>query len=325
MLSRKVLHFCKNKIYFECRTLLTSEENELDRRLSPTRVSTNSNSTICLLPLVKARQIELLKQDIEEDAIPVSLNETMERRWEKILQQYSQRQLTYRSDKLPALSGLASHYAGLTGHNYLAGIWREDLARLLLWSMNAQIAPKPNLPHYRAPSWSWASLDGELIMPLPRSSKPPSLRVLEAESKPSGLDPFGAVKSGHLKVSGLMLKIDYVPDYNHFERVVAHRRLRFPYDLEIETGASGESLKVGECHLDKDDVYVLRPEVWYLEIFSDRSRTPSGLILQTTNKAKDEFVRVGIATTNALVTGRYTTFSEASILNETHRRTITIF
>jgi hypothetical protein len=233
--------------------------------------------------------------------------------------------LTYPSDKLPALSGLASHYARLTDHHYLAGLWREDLTRLLLWSLDPQITPRDLPPQYRAPSWSWASLDGQLIMPASRSSKLPSLRVLEADTKPSGLDTLGGVKSGHLKVSGLMLKIDYVPDYNHFDRFVAYSRSRFPYDLEIRNGSSGEILKIGECHLDRDDVYMLRPEIWYLEVFSDGLCVPSGLVLQTKNENKNEFVRVGIATTNHWVKDQYTTFSDASVLSEADRRTIMIF
>ena len=325
MLSRRLLHFCKNKIYFECRAIIASEENELSQRLSPTGVATDSTSTLCLLPLDVNRQKKLLEQDIEGSLTPVSPKESFELRWETILQQYSRRQLTYPSDKLPALSGLASHYARLTDNGYLAGLWREDLAQLLLWSLDPQIAPRPLPPQYRAPSWSWASLDGQVLMPISRSSKPPSLRVLEASTKPSGLDPLGAVQSGHLKVSGLMLKIDYVLDYNHFDRFVAYRRSRFPYDLEVKNGAIGENLKIGECHLDRDDVNILRPEVWYLEVFPERSCTPTGLLLQTTNKTDDEFVRVGIATTNVFVKDRYTTFNDASVLNEAQRRTITIF
>lgn len=325
MLSKRLLHFCKNKIYFECRAILTSEENELRRRASPTGVSTDSTSTLCLLPLDIARQGKLVKQDFQGDLTPEPLKATLERRWETVLHQYSRRQLTYTSDRLPALSGLASHYARLTGQSYLAGLWREDLARLLLWSMDPQIAPSPLPPKYRAPSWSWASLDGRIGMPISRSSKSPSLRVLEADTRPSGLDPLGAVESGHLKVSGLMLKIDHVPEYSHFDRFVAYNRIRFPYDLEIENGTSGERLKVGECHLDRDDVGLLRPDVWYLEIFSDRRCMPTGLLLQTTNKTDNEFVRVGIATTNAFGQGRYTTFADASVLSEVQRRTITIF
>ena len=121
-----------------------------------------------------------------------------------------------------------------------------------------------------------------------------------------------------------MLKIDYIPGYDHFDRFVSYERSTFPYDLETKNGMNGQGSKVGECHLDRDDVDILRPEIWYLEVFSDRSCKPTGLLLQTTNKRDDEFVRVGIASTIAVVKGKYTTFSEPSVLTEVQRRTISI-
>jgi hypothetical protein len=324
MLSKRLLHFCKNKIYFECRAIIASEENELSWRSSRTSTATDASATLRLLPQDVAQQCESIRDDLQDKVRSLSRKETLER-WETIVQQYSQRQLTYPSDKLPALSGLASQYARLTDSRYLAGLWRENLAQLLLWSVDPQIAPRPVAPDYRAPSWSWASIDGKLIMPIARSTNPPSLKVLEARTTPSGPDHFGAVTSGYLKVSGLMLQIDYVPEYNHFERFVAYHRSRFPYDLEVKNGTDAERLKVGECHLDRDDLYLLRPEIWYLEVFTDRSCMPTGLILQTVNNTQDEFVRVGIGTTNTFAHARYTTFSNASILTEVHRRTITVF
>jgi hypothetical protein len=214
MLSRRLLHFCNNKIYFECREILTSEENEVNQRSSPTGTSSERQSAICLLPLDISRHRKPPQSDDPSQSLRVSSGDTLAQKWETILQQYSRRQLTYPSDKLPALSGLASHYAKLTGHNYLAGLWREDLAQLLLWSLDPQIAPCPLSPHYRAPSWSWASLDGQILVPVYRIPEPASLLLLEAKTRPSGLDPLGAVISGHLTVSGLMLRIDYVPNYN---------------------------------------------------------------------------------------------------------------
>ena len=246
-------------------------------------------------------------------------------RWESIVEQYSRRQLTYPSDKLPALSGLASHNAGLTGHKYLAGVWHEELAQSLLWSLDPQLRVSPLPSSYRAPSWSWASHDGEILMARFRSPKSTSIRFLETAATPSGSNKFGAVESGYLKVSGLMLKIDFVPNYNHFERFVTFARPHFPYDLEIKHGTGDKRLKVGECHLDRDGVSILRPEVWYLEVFSDGLCRPTGLVLKTTNENDAEFVRIGVATTNPIEGGEFTTFSRASSLLGAYRRTITIY
>ncbi|KAH6662169.1 heterokaryon incompatibility protein-domain-containing protein, partial [Halenospora varia] len=51
--------------------------------------------------------------------------------WWRIITRYSGRCLTKRSDRLPAVSGLASLFHEATKHEYLAGIWREDLDDLL--------------------------------------------------------------------------------------------------------------------------------------------------------------------------------------------------
>lgn len=325
ILSRRLLHFCRNKIYFECRAIFASEENELRLRLSSAGKRTNDTSALCLFSLAIPRQEQSFKGDAQDDFNEPWSEKTPERRWRSIVEHYSRRQLTYASDKLPALSGLASHYARLTGHKYLAGLWHENLAQSLLWSLDPQLRVRALPPSYRAPSWSWASHDGEILMSHVRSSESTSIRFLETAATPAGSNKFGAVESGYLKVSGLMLKIDFVPNYNHFARFVTFARPHFPYDLEIKRGTDDRRLKVGECHLDRDDVSILRPEVWYLEVFSDELCRPTGLVLQTTNQNDDEFMRIGVATTNSIGGGGLATFSQASALLGAYRRTITIY
>lgn len=54
--------------------------------------------------------------------------------WYDVLSAYTQRSLTVPSDKLPALSGLASEFARHVGDEYVAGLWRNNLPQDLLWS-----------------------------------------------------------------------------------------------------------------------------------------------------------------------------------------------
>jgi hypothetical protein len=86
--------------------------------------------------------------------------------WLRIVIQYSTLHLTQRSDILPALSGIATSYAQHMPGGYLAGIWKDDLARGLLWCIGP--VNRPQNPEnrygrraspYRAPTWSWASID----------------------------------------------------------------------------------------------------------------------------------------------------------------------
>jgi hypothetical protein len=50
-----------------------------------------------------------------------------------VVNEYSERELTRRTDKLPALSGLARLAAGRNIGDYLAGLWKDDLLAGLLW------------------------------------------------------------------------------------------------------------------------------------------------------------------------------------------------
>jgi hypothetical protein len=53
--------------------------------------------------------------------------------WRTIVEEYSSRELTRASDKLPALSGLAHMVQAAIGSEYAAGLWFNDFLRGLLW------------------------------------------------------------------------------------------------------------------------------------------------------------------------------------------------
>ena len=76
--------------------------------------------------------------------------------WESAVFNYSYRRLTFQTDRLPAISAVASIIADATGDRYLAGLWRNDLLAGLAWVASYRTAA----PHqeYIAPTWSWASL-----------------------------------------------------------------------------------------------------------------------------------------------------------------------
>lgn len=90
-----------------------------------------------------------------------------------LVEEYTGRNLTVASDKLPAFSGLAERIHSSMGGDYLAGLFTEDLHQGLLWTTEPgsdSISMKTtndgedgtSLKQYRAPSWSWASKDGRV-------------------------------------------------------------------------------------------------------------------------------------------------------------------
>ncbi|KAH8787227.1 heterokaryon incompatibility protein-domain-containing protein [Hyaloscypha finlandica] len=114
--------------------------------------------------------------------------------WNDLVQTYSKCALTRSEDKLVALSGLACLFQDMTGDEYLARLWRS---RLKLSS------------DYRAPSWSWASLDGP-VRPSGISACDAQLIVIkEVQITHSTFDSTGQVFSGFITVEGLLVQATY--------------------------------------------------------------------------------------------------------------------
>ncbi|EHK23657.1 uncharacterized protein TRIVIDRAFT_138711, partial [Trichoderma virens Gv29-8] len=56
--------------------------------------------------------------------------------WYFPMLQYSQKRLTFETDRLPAVSSYAKLIASKSGDTYLAGLWKKNLHRGLLWKMH---------------------------------------------------------------------------------------------------------------------------------------------------------------------------------------------
>lgn len=84
--------------------------------------------------------------------------------WTYIVHGFTARQITQEKDRLPALAGLAERFRAETGSTYLAGLWVEDLPKGLLWVRYPQTSAMNRPLTYRAPTWSWASLEGEVSL-----------------------------------------------------------------------------------------------------------------------------------------------------------------
>lgn len=121
--------------------------------------------------------------------------------WRNLIDDYCHRTLTNSSDRLPALSGLAAKFQRELDSKYLAGMWEKDLVQYLGWStMFPSAAPS----EYRAPSFSWASVDNPVLYH-PIGSEDSSIQLLEAFCVPKGSNPYGEVASGFVRLSGRLV------------------------------------------------------------------------------------------------------------------------
>jgi len=110
ILSPRILHFCQYEIALECDTCTMCECTIQPR--SPAE-----------------RRFRKALQDPLSDVYGYG---TMNA-WSELVGRYSASQLTFESDRLAAIAGLASRAASSWGKTYIAGLWKEELPRSLLW------------------------------------------------------------------------------------------------------------------------------------------------------------------------------------------------
>jgi hypothetical protein len=79
--------------------------------------------------------------------------------WRTVVELCSRMKLTSPTDVTVALSGLAQLVHNATGDEYLAGLWRNNIAHQLLWERigTTDLRGVSTCEKFVAPSWSWAS------------------------------------------------------------------------------------------------------------------------------------------------------------------------
>ncbi|TIC94981.1 hypothetical protein CH35J_007881 [Colletotrichum higginsianum] len=82
--------------------------------------------------------------------------------WENVVRDYSRRGLTYKSDKLVAIQGLAAAWAERQGKTPFCGLVLEDMPLGLAWFWSGHGGEKLVRDVGGAPSWSWASVTGRV-------------------------------------------------------------------------------------------------------------------------------------------------------------------
>lgn len=142
-------------------------------------------------------------------SIGMSDNDLLAHKWRKIVEFYCSLNLTYDTDKLPALSGLARQMSEMKSEAaYLAGIWSDSLDLDLLWVPCGPDCSEGK--EYLGPSWSWSSSGRRIIYPSVWRSQEhdPSVKVLEvyfefinAFCTAGTADPNGRVTDGRLVMS----------------------------------------------------------------------------------------------------------------------------
>jgi hypothetical protein len=220
ILSPRVLHFADQELVWECTQGLICE------------CSQSMNILLSTLPGKLSYHQMLNKGE------PTS--KLLRNRWRDKIEEYSNLNLTFSNDRLPALAGLAQQMHQLRQKQstirYLAGLWSDSLIGDMLWltcegkSRYIRLKPRSRPKELIAPSWSWACFEpaephqgvGASRISYDAVGKIPSAMsgsgncedilvsihatVLGAECRlVSDANPFGQVTSGNILLSAPVL------------------------------------------------------------------------------------------------------------------------
>lgn len=186
ILARRILHFTSEEVTWECK-----EISRCECQIAPHAIKTE-------LPV---RQQVQSPPDFREN-------------WSNLVQDFTCRDLTYASDRLAAISGLASSaQPSAPDIAYYAGFWSDSLPHALFWrciphTRNISPTSKPSrrVSGAHAPTWSWASITGRVMLGYKNTTLESNMKEIQIKCIPAGKNRYGSVKGASLTVKAHVLR-----------------------------------------------------------------------------------------------------------------------
>ena len=222
LLAPRTIHFGQEQIIFECRELKASEAypEGIPDLLCNRRTREWRKGAQIFSPAhngTKAAEASWFSSWFTPKPQPtLKINNTEAYDfWRCTVERYMDCKLTYDEDKLIAIAGIASKLATVTGERYLAGLWENSsLVEALLWYVPMQSqedgspskrTPPLNKTGYRAPSWSWASLDARIWWSWPTASVSTLATVKDVHVSELNSLHTGAIESARMRIEASLI------------------------------------------------------------------------------------------------------------------------
>ena len=195
-LSPRILHFAERQIGWECGEVSALEM--FPRRVPPGLVEASRRSDV--IDNLLSAQVPTTKNLID-----------FLRTWDDTVQRYTQTNLTFNKDKLIAFSGVAKAIESVRNDAFFAGLWKSTFIYQLAWTRTRYDATQNplELSSGRAPSWSWLSVDGEILLPLARRPRRHFASVVEFPDMTS-TGSSAVTASGSVLIQGTLLPIEAI-------------------------------------------------------------------------------------------------------------------
>ncbi|KAI7789188.1 hypothetical protein LA080_005293 [Diaporthe eres] len=232
ILTPRSLYFCESQLFWECREQHACEWFPLGiPHLFVTEIKEPYADNI--FSVKGFEKSVMLLSDANSQSNGPQQYYSVYQVWADVLESYVRCALTNPDDKFVAISGVVKDFARAIDDEYMAGLWRRNFINGLLWTAGPEysyewnVSPAIRPERYRAPSWSWASLDtpsmkayhywetklfGEYV------------EVSDIHVEPKGNDPTGELRHACLHVSGHLIrtrrKPEFHDDIHHFGKFI---------------------------------------------------------------------------------------------------------
>ena len=313
--SQQMVWECQQRRVDECGRPISPGENHLDKRYMQSILTQQPSILNRILHQSLALYVKSFPP--ESPLVPSSLETRFYQlycRWYNITKDFTERSLTVQTDVLPALSGLARVFQKALNDQYCAGLWRNDIITGLMWNrmrpshkVSHSHQRHHDLPNYRIPSWSWASINGGMLFNISAEETDrqgtfveETARVLEINTTPRFANPFGQTRDGNLVMRApfCFIKNLFVEEQNSSS--VAHPVLEafIQQQLEVEDN-QWEFKQQHKAHLGQRfallriaKTYRINTSQFHKDII--RRDGAKLMIVETTGQQEDEYRRVGM-------------------------------
>jgi hypothetical protein len=295
LLARRVLHFANDQIFWECRHHSACEkypEGIVEWALFDAEFKRAQDYTKYAL---KAATTELEPDDLDECYFM----------WACMIDAYTTTSLTQAGDKLVAISGIAQAMATILHDGYCAGLWRRNLEGQLLWRRGQASTPYYRPTSYRAPSWSWASLEGTIETSLHWEDNVYVAHVEAVVLVNEVDDSTGQVRSGYLDLRGDLKPLCLAPDLlcSHDNNIhIVTQEVEFPgqafmkhIDLDFDLYSAGFDVSDIPASTWLHDSWERR--LFYMVVLHRNKNTKNhffALMLRVVAGQKGTFERIGL-------------------------------
>ncbi|PTD06188.1 hypothetical protein FCULG_00012319 [Fusarium culmorum] len=187
VLSKRILHFGASYLLWECHESRVTETNPGDT--DSLAYSDTGEDFISAFKDIDNRQVH----DIM-------------RSWYQFIDIYSSTSFSFHTDKLPALSGIATRIKDRFPQDYIAGIWELAIPEGLAWMARETEEPDPGSD---LPSWCWATRRSvSFFFVWDNNDWNPMLKVKSWSVTANGPQTSGQILQARLIISGIFKGID---------------------------------------------------------------------------------------------------------------------